>query len=350
MAPTWSNGKLERDGGKLKAVTMDALSFRQQEQLFHELAQATRSGLSVAQAFELLSRGASAATGARLHALKAHLQGAGSLGGAFRNAGFSEGDAAIIEAGETSGKLDAVFLELSDFYRRLAQARAAIIAKSIYPMLVLHLGVVLLAIPPAILHGGWFTFFAQSLPVLAAFYAALIVAAIFWRTARSLQSRSLAAARALARIPLLGPALRNWTAWKYVSVLSLHIGAGGSMLSAFEAAAAACGDAVFKTATEHAISLVQRGHRLGEAFRDQPRLPELLLRSIEIGEHTGRLEEESARAAEFFKDKTLQALDAFAQWAPRLLYILIVFFIGWRILAMAFDISSQISSALNIET
>jgi hypothetical protein len=33
MAPSWSNGKLERDGGKLKAVAMDALS-GQQEQLF----------------------------------------------------------------------------------------------------------------------------------------------------------------------------------------------------------------------------------------------------------------------------------------------------------------------------
>ena len=108
------------------------------------------------------------------------------------------------------------------------------------------------------------------------------------------------------------------------------------------------GDAVLKSATKHAISLV-RGHRLGEAFRAQPefRTP---LRSIEIGEHTGRLEEESTRAAEFFKDKTLQALDAFAQWAPRLLYILILCLIGWRIIAIAFDISNQISSALNIET
>ena len=161
------------------------MSFRQHEQLFHELAQFTRSGVTVGQAFELLSRHANDRIANRLRTLRAHLQTSGNLGRAFRDAGFSESDAAIIQAGETSGRLDAVFLELGAFYRQLAEARAAIIARSIYPVLVLHAGAVLLAIPPAILNGSWSVFFAQSLPILAGFYAFLILAAILGRIMRA---------------------------------------------------------------------------------------------------------------------------------------------------------------------
>jgi type IV pilus assembly protein PilC len=329
---------------------MDALSWRQYEQLFHELAQFTRSGVTLGQAFELLSRHSNDRIANRLRTLRAHLQTSGDLGRAFRDAGFSESDAAIIQAGEASGRLDAVFLELGAFYRQLAEARAAIIARSIYPVLVLHAGAVLLAIPPALLDGSWSVFFAQSLPILAGFYAFLIFAAILWRIMRRLLSGNLAAARALLRIPILGHVLRNWTGWKFASVLSLYIGAGGSWLRAFEAAAASCGNAVLKSATAHAVLLVQRGERLDQAFANQPGVPEPLQRSIAIGEHAGRLDEESARAADLFKNKTLSALDAFAQWAPRFLYIVIVLFTAWRILTMVSEVANSIHSTLNSET
>ena len=329
---------------------MDALSFRQQEQLFHELAQFSRSGLTLGHAFEVLSRNSKGKIGACLSALRTNFQASGDVGLTFRDAGFSESDAAIIQAGEATGRLDAVFLELGDYYRQLAEARGTIITKSIYPVLVLHAGAVLLAIPPAILNGGWPTFLAQSLPILAGFYAALMLGALFWRIARSLLSHNAGAAGILMRVPGLGHFLTNWTAWKFTSVLSLYAGAGGSLLRALETAGASCENALLKSSTIRAISEVQKGESLGGAFRNQPGVPELLLRSIEIGEHAGRIDEESRRAAEIFKTRTLSALDAFAQWTPHILYTLIVLFTGWRIIALASDMADSVDSFLHIET
>jgi type II secretory pathway component PulF len=87
---------------------------------------------------------------------------------------------------------------------------------------------------------------------------------------------------------------------------------------------------------------------LSEAFRKQPRVSETLLRSIEVGEHAGRLDEESRRAAELFKHQTLQSLDAFAQWSPRVLYISVVVFTAWRIITTTSNVGSQIDSTLNM--
>lgn len=327
---------------------MDALSFRQQEQLFHELAQFSRSGVPLGRAFEMLSRNSCREIAARLNALHANFQLCGNASRAFRDAGFSESDAAIIQAGESTGRLDTVFLELGRYYHQLAEARRTIIAKSIYPVLVLHAGAILLAIPPAVLDGRWSTFLGKSLPILAIFYVALILGALLWRGARKLLEHNVTAARNLMRIPVVGQFLGNWTAWRFASVLSLYAGAGGGLLRAFETAGASCGNALLNEASLAAISLVQRGEDLTEGFRRHPEVPELLRRSIEIGEHCGRMDEESSRVAELFRIKTLSALDALAQWSPRILYLVVVLFTAWRIIAMASSLSSSINSALEM--
>jgi type II secretory pathway component PulF len=328
-----------------------ALNFQQREQLFHELAQFARSGVPLNHAFEILSRNPRREIGVCLKAVREKLKTSGEAGRAFREAGFSESDAAVIEAGEATGRLDTVFLDLEAYYRQLANARRTIIAKSLYPVLVLHLGAVLLAIPPAIIgDGGWPAFFAHALPILAAFYAALFAGAVFWRIVRALLSRDRGTARFLMQIPLFGAFLRDWTAWRFASVLSLYVGAGGGLLRAFETAGSCCGNAVLRSASASTISLVRTGHGLTEAFKKQKGIPKLLERAIEVGEHSGRLDEETRRAAEIFKEKTLGALDALAQWIPRILYILIVLFIGWRIIRTAFDVANSINSALNVES
>jgi type II secretory pathway component PulF len=327
-----------------------ALNLQQREQLFHELAQFARSGVPLNHAFEILSRNPRSKIRVCLKAVRENLKTFGEAGRAFREAGFSESDAAVIEAGEATGRLDTVFLDLEAYYRQLANARRTIIAKSLYPVLVLHLGAVLLAIPPAIMEGGWPAFFAHALPILAAFYAALFAGAVFWRILRALLSRYRGTAHLLMRVPLFGAFLRDWTAWRFASVLSLYVGAGGGLLRAFETAGSSCGNAVLRSASASTISLVRAGQGLTEAFRKQKGIPELLDRAIEVGEHSGRLDEETRRAAEIFKEKTLGALDALAQWTPRILYILIVLFIGCRIIQTALDVANSVNSALNIES
>ena len=327
---------------------MANLSFLEREQLFHALAQLSRSGIALGQAFELVARNTNRRVQSCLRILVASRQTLENLGEAFRRAGFSESDAAIIQAGEASGRLDAVFLELAQFYAQLAQARRSVIAKSIYPVLVLHLAAILLAIPPAVLSGGWTVFLTQSLPILMGFYLCILLGVALWRIVRSALSRSSLSARTIIRIPVLGRFLLNWTLWKFTSVLSLYIAAGGSFLRAFEMAGKACGNASVMASTTAALSRVRCGESLSEAFRYQPDLSEPLLRSIEIGEHAGRLDEELRRAADLFRNQTLQNIDALARWSPRILYVSVVLFTGWRIIVTASNIASHIDSTLNM--
>lgn len=265
-------------------------------------------------------------------------------------AGFLPGDAAVIEAGEKTGRLEVVFAELEAYYRELADARQRIIARSIYPLVILHLGAFLLAVPPAILQGGLSTFLAKSLPILVIFYLLCGLAWVGWRTARSSLAGNAAAARGLLAIPVLGGLLSDWTAWKFAGVLSLYVRAGGGLLKGFEVAGSGCENALLRQASIGTVAEVQAGRGLGDAVRSQAGWPELLERALEVGEHSGRLDEETQRASELYKQRTLAKFDAFSRWAPKILYIAIVLLMAWQAVAMISEVMNTVYSAAGLET
>lgn len=322
------------------------LSFGQKEQFFHELGQLSRSGISLPASLEMLARSrriAGQSAGKILRDLKA----TNSASEAFLGAGFAASDGAVIEAGETTGRLDQVFGELEAYYQQLAQARKGIIKRSTYSVFVLHFGALLLAVPPAIVAGSFATYLANALPVLGVFYALLVASWLGWRFMCSSVARSPAGAQFFTRIPVLGSFLGNLTAWKFSLVLSLYVRAGGGMLKAFSLAGASSDNALLRAASAKAVPRVQAGETLTAAFCSQPGLPELLERSIEVGERSGRLDEETQRAAEIFKQRTLGTLDAIARAVPIIVYALVALYTAYRIVMMMKGYYASLSSILD---
>lgn len=295
----------------------------------------------------MLARNARSTTGRCARVVKDRLASFGQASSAFAAAGFSPGDAAVIEAGEAAGRLDMVFAELEAYYRQLAEARLRIVSRSIYPLVILHLGAILLAIPPAIIEGGLRTFLFRALPLILGFYVILVLLWIAWKVIRRSLVGSAASARGLMAVPVLGGFLTDWTAWKFSSVLSLYVRAGGGMLKGFEIAGASSENALLHALSRKTVDDVRTGTGLAESIRRQPGWPGVLERALEVGEHSGRMDEESFRASEIYKERTLGKLDAFSHWSPKILYIIIVLLMGWQAISMTIEVMSSIGSALD---
>jgi len=323
------------------------LNLRQKSQFFHELVQLARSAVPLPQSLEMLSLNPRQKTGQCARVIRENLVSTGQVGPAFAGAGFSAGDTAVIEAGEATGRLEVVFGELEVYYTQLAEARQRIISSSLYPLVVLHLGAVLLAIPPAIIEGGWRTFLYHAVPLILGFYVLVIAGWLAWRTVRRALAESATSALALLALPVLGGFLSDWTAWKFSSVLSLYVRAGGGLLKAFEIAGAACENALLRSLGSSAVSAVQAGHGLADAVRQKSGWPQVLERALEVGEHSGRLDEETHRAAEIYKERTMGKFDAFSRWAPKLLYLVIVLIMGWQAVSMITGVMTSVSSVLD---
>ena len=300
------------------------------------------------RALEIMGRKPGGRIAACARKLANELQSTGSISEAFRGAHFSASDATVVEAGESTGRLDQVYLELEQYYTQVAAARSQILAKSLYPVLILHLGIFLLAIPPAIIEGGMASYWKRVLPVLLVIYLAAFLCFLAWCAVRRLIGTNAATARVFLAIPVFGGFLRDWTTWKYASVLSLYIRAGGGLLKALESAGKTCGNAILRAASDGALVGIRNGLGLAQAFRAATGLPEALERAIEVGEESGRLDEETIRVAEMFRTQTLQRLDAIGDWMPKVLYLVIVLYTGWQIIQMATGLAASMNSVLDI--
>ena len=325
------------------------LSFRQKEQLFHELSQLSKSGIPLGRGLEVMGRGRGAIS-ATARSIAKNLDRERSLGAAFRSAGFSASDAAIVEAGEANGRLDQIYPELQSYYAQLAEAKRLIVRKMAYPLVVLHLGAVLLSIAPALMGDGWPTFWRNVIPVLLAFYAVLVLLFFLFSFIRGSFASSAALARFFGFMPVIGKLFVTWTAWKFSWILSLYVRSGGGLLRAFGIAGAASDNALLNAAAQGAVERVQKGEGLAEALRGSRRLPSLLERAIETGEHSGRLDEEIHRAAEMYREQFTQRLLSIAEWIPRILYIVILLLMGYRIIESYMGVMSGVQSAIDEAT
>lgn len=323
------------------------LSFRDREQFYHELVQLARSAVPLSQALEMLSRNSRSRTGRCARLIKEKLVVSGRIASAFSAAGFPAGDAAVIEAGEETGRLETVFIDLESYYRHLGEARQRIISRSIYPLVVLHFGAIVLAIPPAIIEGGWLTFWARALPVLLGFYLVVGVAYWLWRVARKQVAENPRSAAVVLALPGVGGLLSDWTAWRFARVLSLYVRAGGGVLKGFELAGASCENIRLRRASREIVQAVQGGEELDACVRRQAVWPTVLERALEVGEQSGRLDEETQRASDIFKTKTLGRFDTFSSAAPKILYVGVLLFMGWQVVSVMMGVMNGYSSLLD---
>ncbi|MEX1120044.1 MAG: type II secretion system F family protein [Terrimicrobiaceae bacterium] len=320
--------------------------FRTKARFFHELAQLLRSGIGLPQAMELLVRGRGASHLAA--SIQRGLTRGDSVPGAFAGAGFSAGDCAVIEAGTASGHLDTIFGSLASHYERLAKARSAVIAKSLYPIFVLHLAVVLLAIPLAVIDGTKVGYVVNVLGTLGFFYAVAALGAVLWLGLCRAFASQASLARMILLIPMVGAWLETWTGSRFASVFSLFVTSGGSLLRGLELAGASSGSALIHEASLSTLAGVREGRSLSDAFTGHAGVPQEIERAIQVGDHSGRLDEETRRAAEALQTKAIAWLDALAEWMPRILYVGVAFYVGWRIISTAMQVGGAVGEALDL--
>jgi len=69
-----------------------------------------------------------------------------------------------------------------------------------------------------------------------------------------------------------------------------------------------------------------------------------------VGDHSGRLDEETQRAAEALQTKAIAQLDALAEWMPRILYVGVALYVGWRIISTAMQVGGAVGEALDVSS
>ncbi len=132
----------------------------QRAELFHQLAQLTSAGIGIIPALEQIKRSPpSRSYREPLQRLLDELARGATVAEALHRLGWLPAfDLALIEAGEKSGRIDACFRLLADYYNDRARLIRQIIADLIYPVSVFHFAIFVVRRPriPRPVPGSWF--------------------------------------------------------------------------------------------------------------------------------------------------------------------------------------------------
>lgn len=325
------------------------LSYREKESLYRSLAQLLRSGIPFPSAVEKLAATAPGRLRSLLHGFRKAMERKEDIGQAFagQRGIISQMEVGVVAAVERSGRLDHGFQQLAEYFATLAQARATLIRNSVYPVFVLHFGVIMLGLPMLLTEGlnAYLRDIGGTLLVVYGFALALFFVVVQVREAAATNA---AIDRFLRQIPLFGKVRRAFALTRFCMIYNLQLEAGVNVMDGLTRAAQASGSGLIARAVGRALPQIREGNAVGPLLAISGAFPEEMSRAVMVAEETGGLDQELARLSREFQAEAVTRLETATAWLAKFLYIAVVLYLGWRCVSTYLRSVTQISKELDM--
>ncbi len=304
--------------------------------LFAHLATMEQAGLPADKAFALLRL--PAAGQARLDAARKLIaRGVDIADAGLRSGLFSHVEARCVRAALHAGSPLATYRRLAASHAERVQLASTFKARMLVPLLILFIALSLRPLPSLIVGTiGMSHYLAQvGLPLLA-------LAAIYrlaaelprWRDTLATPEAGLHIEAALLRIPLIGTLIERTNLRDFVEHLAILLEAGVPMFEALPLAQETMSSSAIRAAHAGVVDAVRAGATLSGALRKTRHHGSGHLTDVVLaGEQSGRLPEALFRHAASESAALSLQYAQLAAWLPRLLYALLLAWIGYSILS-----------------
>lgn len=314
------------------------LSLREKGSVYHELGQFLRAGTGFSQALDsLLAETPRGSVREFFERLRTAARRGDTVPEAFAHArpAVGEMELAVIEAASRGGRLDAAFTYLTGYFENLERVRGELMRGASWPLVQLHLGVLVPALPILLTPGGGTAAYVQQTSgfLLVLYAAAMVLWGVGTAWARG-AARLPAAEAALRGTPLFGRLQANLALSRFCSAYEMGLAAGVNVPESLRAAARASRSAGIGRAVEAALPGVRAGEQVGPLLAASGAFPKALLRSMRMGEETGRLDEELRRQADFYGQAAVASLQALGRWLPKVIYGVVGAFLAYQIIRL----------------
>lgn len=289
-----------------------------------ELAALLRAGLPLLQALDLmLERMADEQFRAVLTDIRDRVRSGEDLSEAFaaHRDMFPRLYPASLKAGERSGEMEQVLRRFIRYQRLVIDARKRAVSALIYPAVLISLSIVMLVVLLTYVVPSFTRFYEgldAELPVITRGVVAtsiflrdwiwvLLVAAVAGVVLLRRWMRTPAGRRGWdgfkLRLPLVGGVLRTFSLSEFCRSLATLLAGGIPLVTAFEIATEAVGNASVRAAIEPGIRRVVEGGSFHQAIDDSGVFPSLAIDMAKVGEETGALDDMLSSISDFFDEK-----------------------------------------------
>lgn len=292
--------------------------------LSRQLAAFLRSGIPILEAIEILRDGAANRTVRRVLAEIGDSLRSGStfLAAISRHPEvFPDFYRGIIGAAELSGQLDSVLDQLAHYIERDLDARRKIRSALMYPIVILAMSVVTVAVLTVFVLPRFGTFFDSldaelPLPTRILLGATEFLVTWWWALTAAgasfvvlaLLTRRTARGRArydalLLRLPAVGETVRFAVIERVCRVLSTMVRAGVPLPEAMVVASGSANNAVYRRALDGARDGMLRGEGIARPIAATQLFPVAAVQMFRVGEDTGALDDQLRTAADYFEQE-----------------------------------------------
>jgi type II secretory pathway component PulF len=320
----------------------------QRAEFYHQLAQMTDAGLTLRMALETQQKDPPARW---LREPTTRFLGFIKEGGTFGEAvAASPGwvppfDAALLDAGEQSGRLPSCFKLLAEHYSERARLARDVLSNLFYPVMLFHFAVMIGPLPRLVLSGDVAGYLRIVGGALLPIYA--IVIALFWASSSKHGERWRGVIESIThRIPLVGNARRNLALARLSASLHALLNAGVPIVRAWPLAGAASGSVHLKREFATWPALLEEGLTPAQLLAESNCFPDLFSNMYNTGEISGTLDDSLVRLQRLHQERGVGQFRLLADWLPKIIYFAIVLYVAWSIVGFYLGYYQQVGEVL----
>jgi type IV pilus assembly protein PilC len=324
-----------------------------------QLATIVNAGLPLMQGLDILSEQTENVNFTRvLSTIAEDVEAGESFSDALRKHGrvFTELYVAMVRAGEASGNLDGILLQLADYMEAAEALKQKIKAAMTYPTVVFAFVILLSTalltwvVPKfeeifmsldAKLPAPTLALMALSnvlrhyiLFVIAGMVALIVALRFYTRTPAGRYQFD----RLKLQIPVFGKLFRKVAISRFTRTFSTLTRSGVPILSSLEIVANTAGNAVFAGVVRDSMESVRAGQTIADPLAKSGEFPPMVTRMISVGEKTGALEQLLLKISDFYDQEVDSTVASLTSLIEPMLIVLLGVIVGGMVIALILPI------------
>lgn len=267
---------------------------------------------------------------------------------------FSDLYTSMIRAGEASGDLDGVLLQLADYLEAMEELKRRIRSAMTYPVVALSMiiliaaGLIIWVVPK---FAEIFASFDKELPLptqmlinlsdslrnpvtIGISVVVVVGAVVLYRGYSATESGRYNIDALKLRLPVFGKLMRKVAISRFTRTLSTLTKSGVAILGALEIAERTAGNEVFAKVVRNAGESVRNGETLADPLARSGQFPALVTRMIGVGEKTGALEAMLGKISDFYDSEVKAAVDGLTSLIEPILILFMGIIVGGIVIAL----------------
>ena len=343
--------KVKRLRASVKKVTEKDISL-----FTRQLATMMKSGVPLLQAFDIVGKGHSNPSVAKLlFDIKTDVETGSSLQQAFKKYPlyFDELYCNLVGAGEAAGILDTLLDRLATYKEKIQAIKSKIKSALFYPVSIIVIAFVITAVimifvipafkelfsnfgadlpAPTLIIMGISDFFVQWWwAIFGGIGGGFYTFFYFWKRSKKMQA---VMDRLMLKLPIFGELVRKASIARWARTLATMFAAGVPLVEAFDSVAGAAGDAGDFDATKYIQREVTTGNSLTVAMQNTEVFPSMVLQMVAIGEEAGSLDAMLSKVADFYEAEVDDAVEALSSLMEPVIMVVLGTLIGGMVVAM----------------